>query len=171
MPVALLVAASGCSWFGDDDEPEEIQPNALPSFQEEVSLRVIWSKKIGKGADDRAVRIRPAVMDTRVYAAAADGTVRALTTVAGREIWSKKIRDLYTKEELVDAFSKDLDTITGGVGVGGDLVVLGAASGDLIALNQSDGSLAWRVSASSEILSPPLVDRDHVVAQTIDGKV
>ncbi|MCS5573384.1 MAG: outer membrane protein assembly factor BamB [Pseudomonadales bacterium] len=172
LPVALLVAASGCSWFGsDDDEPEEIQPNPLPSIQEEVSLRVIWSKKIGKGADDRAVRIRPAIMNTRVYAAAADGTVKALTTDTGREIWSKKIRDLYTKEELADAFSKDLDTITGGVGVGGDLVVLGAASGDLIALNQSDGSLAWRVSASSEILSPPLVDRDHVVAQTIDGKV
>ncbi|SVC58691.1 uncharacterized protein METZ01_LOCUS311545, partial [marine metagenome] len=37
MPVALLVAASGCSWFGsEDDEPEEIQPNPLPSIQEEV---------------------------------------------------------------------------------------------------------------------------------------
>ena len=60
---------------------------------------------------------------------------------------------------------------SGGVGVGGDLVVVGAASGELVALNQSDGSLAWRVTASSEILSPPLVDRDRVVAQTIDGKV
>lgn len=169
--LAFLAVATGCSWFGDDDEPEEIQPNPLPAIQEEVTLQVIWSQKIGKGADDRAVKLIPTVFDTRVFAAAPDGTVKALTTDTGREIWSRKIRDLYTKEELADAFSKDVDTITGGVGVGGDLVVVGAASGELVALNQSDGSLAWRVTASSEILSPPLVDRDRVVAQTIDGKV
>lgn len=169
--LAFLAVATGCSWFGDDDEPEEIQPNPLPAIQEEVTLQVIWSQKIGKGADDRAVKLIPTVVDTRVFAAAPDGTVKALTTDTGREIWSRKIRDLYTKEELADAFSKDVDTITGGVGVGGDLVVAGAASGELVALNQSDGSLAWRVTASSEILSPPLVDRDRVVAQTIDGKV
>jgi len=171
LPAALLVAATGCSWFGSDDEPEEIKPNPLPSIQEEVSLRVIWSKKIGKGADDRAVRIRPAIMGKRVYAASADGTVKALMIETGREIWSKKVRDLYTKEELADAFSKDVDTLTGGIGVGGDLVVVGSASGDLIALNQSDGSLAWRVPASSEVLSPPLIGKERVVAQTIDGKV
>ena len=169
--LAFLAVATGCSWFGDDNEPEEIQPNPLPAIQEEVTLQVIWSQKIGKGADDRAVKLIPTVVDTRVFAAAPDGTVKALTTDTGREIWSRKIRDLYTKEELADAFSKDVDTITGGVGVGGDLVVVGAASGELVALNQSDGSLAWRVTASSEILSPPLVDRDRVVAQTIDGKV
>ena len=169
--LAFLAVATGCSWFGDDDEPEEIQPNPLPAIQEEVTLQVIWSQKIGKGADDREVKLIPTVVDTRVFAAAPDGTVKALTTDTGREIWSRKIRDLYTKEELADAFSKDVDTITGGVGVGGDLVVVGAASGELVALNQSDGSLAWRVTASSEILSPPLVDRDRVVAQTIDGKV
>ena len=89
---ALLFVFVGCSWFGaDDDEPEEIEPNPLPSIQEEVSLRVVWNKKIGKGAGDRAVRIRPAVMDTRVYAAAADGSVKALTIANGREIWSKKV--------------------------------------------------------------------------------
>ena len=52
--VTLLFVFVGCSWFGsDDDEPEEIEPNPLPSIQEEVSLRVIWNKKIGKGAEDR----------------------------------------------------------------------------------------------------------------------
>jgi len=169
--VVLMSFTAGCSWFGDDDEPEEIKPNPLPKIQEEVGLRVVWSKKIGKGADDRAVKILPTVVDTRVFAGAPDGTVKALAIDNGREIWSVKIRNFYSKEELANAFSKDLDTITGGVGVGGDLVVLGSASGDLIALNQSDGTLAWRVSASSEILSPPLVNRDRVIAQTIDGKV
>ena len=59
----------------------------------------------------------------------------------------------------------------GGVGVGGDLLVIGTGSGDVVAMNQSDGSLAWKVRASSEVLAPPQVDRDIVVVQTIDGKV
>ena len=88
--LAFLAVATGCSWFGDDDEPEEIQPNPLPAIQEEVTLQVIWSQKIGKGADDRAVKLIPTVVDTRVFAAAPDGTVKALTTDTGREIWSRK---------------------------------------------------------------------------------
>ena len=169
---ALVFVAAGCSWFGsDDDEPQEIEPNPLPSIQEEVELSVVWSSKIGKGAEDRAVRIKPAVMDTRIYGASADGIVKAHTTESGREIWSRKVKSFYSKEEIANAFSKDLDIITGGVGVGGDLVVVGAGSGDLIALNQSDGSLAWRVPTSSEVLSPPLVDQDRVFAQSIDGKI
>ena len=38
-----LVLLSGCSWFGGDDEPEEIQPNPLPTIRAEVTLDTIWS--------------------------------------------------------------------------------------------------------------------------------
>lgn len=169
---AVLTTTVGCSWFGgDDDEPEEIQPNPLPSINQEVRLDVVWSRKIGKGADDRAVKIRPGIAGGRIFAAAADGSVSALTLDDGREIWSTQIKRFYSKEQLADAFSKDLDTITGGVGVGGDLVVIGAASGHVVALNQSDGSLAWRVSSSSEVLAAPQIDDDLVFVQTIDGKL
>ena len=169
--VSLLTTMAGCSWFGGDDEEEEIEPNPLPSIQQEVGVSVVWSRKIGKGADDRAVRIRPAVSGGRIFAAAADGSVSALTTDTGREIWNTQVKNFYSKEELVDAFSKDLDTITGGVGVGGDIVVVGATSGHVVAMNQSDGSLAWRVASSSEVLAAPIVDDDLVFVQTIDGKL
>ena len=167
-----LVVATGCSWFGgDEDEPEEIEPNPLVRINEEIRLAVLWSGTIGKGAEDRAIRLRPAIAGDRVYAAAAGGQVAALQSGNGRLIWRREVTDFYTKEELANAFSKDLDVITGGVGAGGDLVVVGTASGEVIALNQSDGSLAWRVPASSEVLAPPQVGGSLVVVQTIDGKV
>ena len=170
--IVCLSLLGACSWFGgDDDEPEEIKPSPLQDINQEVELREIWGRKIGDGADDRALRIKPAVFGNRVFAAAADGRVMALQTTRGKVIWRQQVKDFYTKEELANAFTKDLDVITGGVGVGGDLVVVGAASGEVIAMNQSDGSLAWRVAASSEVLSAPQVDEDLVIVQTIDGKI
>ncbi|MFT5212125.1 MAG: outer membrane protein assembly factor BamB, partial [Flavobacterium sp.] len=56
-------------------------------------------------------------------------------------------------------------------GVGEDLVLVGSSAGELVAINQSDGSLAWRTIMTSEILSPPQAGKGLVVAQTIDGKV
>lgn len=168
----FLTFVSGCGWFGgDDNAPEEIEPNPLPDIVEEVDLDVLWSRKIGDGAGDRAVRLSPVVVGGRVFAASANGHIKAMTTDSGREIWSVKIEDFYTREEMATGFSKKLDVITGGVGAGGDLIAVGTGSGDLLTLNQSDGSFAWKVPASSEILAPPQIDNDVVVVQTIDGKI
>ena len=106
-----------------------------------------------------------------MFAASADGHIRALTTDTGREIWAVEVKDFYTGEEMANGFSGKLDVITGGVGAGGDLLAVGTGSGDLLALNQSDGSLAWKARASSEVLAPPQIDSDILVAQTIDGKI
>ena len=166
-----VLAMSGCSWFGGDEEPEEIKPNSLERINEEVRLDVLWSHKIGGGSGDRAIRLRPAIIGGRVFAASTDGKIKALTADKGRVIWQKDIKDFYTKEELSFGFSKDLDAITGGVGSGGDLVVVGTGSGEILALNQSDGSLAWKSRVASEVLSQPQIDEDLVVVQSIDGKV
>ena len=170
--IVLSLLLSGCGWFGrDDNEPEEIKPNPLPDINEEVRLNVVWSRKIGGGTDDRAIKLRPAVSGGRIFAASADGNVSALTTDSGREIWTVEVRDLIAEEEWVQGFSKDLDVITGGVGTGGDLVVVGLGSGEVLALNQSDGSFAWRSRTTSEVLAPPQIDGNLVIVQSIDGKV
>ncbi len=166
-----LFAMSGCSWFGGGGKPEDIKPNPLPAINEEVQLDLLWNKKIGGGSGDRAIRLKPGIIGGRVFAASADGNIKALTTDSGRVIWEAEVSDFYTTEELSYGFSKDLDVITGGVGAGGDLIVVGTGSGEILALNQSDGTLAWKSRVASEVLSPPQIDDDLVVVQTIDGKV
>ena len=49
LAMAIFVV-SGCSWFGDENEPVEIKPNPLPKIKPEVSISTVWSKKIGQGA-------------------------------------------------------------------------------------------------------------------------
>lgn len=167
--VALLV--SGCSWFGGDDDVEEIVPTKLVKFESEIEIRPIWDSKLGKGAEDRAIKLIPAVAASRVFAASADGNVVAFQANNGRKIWTVQVRDAYSKKEVRNAFGDGSDIITGGVGIGRDIVVVGTSAGEIVALNQSDGSLAWRARTSSEVLAPPQIDRDLVVAHTIDGKI
>ncbi len=170
LAVLAVVSVTGCSWFGGDDE-EEIQPAKLGRIESEITIQPLWKAGIGKGAEDKAIKLVPAVSGSRVFAASADGHIVALQAGNGRKIWDKKVRSFYSATEGANAFPKGLDVITGGVGVGRDIVVVGTAAGELLAVNQSDGSLAWRSKTTSEVLAPPQVDGNLVVAQTIDGKV
>lgn len=166
----VLVLLSGCSWFGDKEE-EINQPEPLQRFSAELDIVSLWSRKIGGGAEDKAIRLEPAVVGSRIFAASASGIVMALQVGNGRPLWQRQVKDFYVGKELKNAFAEDVDVITGGVGVGGELVLVGTAAGDVVALYQSDGSLAWRSRVSSEVLAPPQVIDDLIVAQTIDGKV
>jgi outer membrane protein assembly factor BamB len=168
----VLLLISGCSWFGGkDDELIEIEPTKLTKINKEVELKPIWSQNLGKGADDNAIKLVPALASSRVFAASADGNIFALQSNNGRKIWEQKVKSFYSDGEVRNAFSKNLDVITGGVGIGSDIIVVGTSAGELVALNQSDGSLAWRTRTSSEVLAPPQVSGDIVVAHTIDGKI
>ena len=166
----LPFVISGCSIFEGDDE-EARKPAELLSISQEVTLEKVWDVNIGRGAEDKAIKLVPAFDGSRIFAASADGTVKALESGTGREIWQVDIKNFYNDAERRNAFSKTADTITGGVGVGEELVLVGSSAGEVVAMNQSDGSLAWRGKATSEVLSPPQANGGLVIAQSIDGKV
>lgn len=165
-----LLVLGGCSWFGGDDE-EVVEPKKLESFESEVELDKLWDRKIGGGAQDTALGTVPAISGSRIFVASPRGTVFALDTSSGDVRWEVDVEDLYSSEERKAMFPDGMDVITGGVGVGGDLAVVGIVGGEIVALNRSDGSVAWRADVTSEVLAPPAVDRDLVVAQSVDGKV
>jgi len=173
-PIAVLLLPfllAGCSWFDIGDEEEVRKPATLTQISTEINLERLWDVRIGKGAADKAIQLVPGYSGSRIFAAAADGTVKALDTGTGREIWSVNIETYYDDEERRNSFTKSADTITGGVGVGEELVLVGSSAGEVVAMNQSDGSLAWRARATSEVLSPPQAFGQLVVAQSIDGKL
>ncbi len=166
----LTLFLAGCSWFSDEDEIVR-EPAVLLPIKEEVQLQKLWDTRIGRGADDKEIKLVPAFTGSRVFAASADGTVKALDSGTGRQIWQLNIKDFYSDEEARNSFSDSTDTITGGVGVGVDLVIVGSGAGEIVAMNQSDGTLAWRAKTTSEVLAPPQARDRLVVAQSIDGRV
>lgn len=150
---------SGCStiggWFSIDDDEDASAPAPLVDIAEEARIKRLWSVGVGDGQGEGYYHLRPALEDGRIYAAGSDGVVVALQAADGDRIWRE-----------------DLDQeISGGVGVGGGMVLLGTSEGQVVALSQDNGSLAWTSQLQGEILAPPQSNGRVVVVQTYNGKL
>lgn len=157
---------SGCSSlkFWEDDAVAEgaeqgvenaTEPKKLQSFEEGIVFKKQWRASVGKGQKPLLARMQPALLDDHVVAADSRGIITAYAKESGDSIWR-------TELQIVP---------TGGVGVGGDLILVGSVDGELFALSAGSGEQLWQAQLSSEILSPPAADQNIVVVQTQDGKL
>ncbi len=178
----LLLAfglAAGCSWFswlpwvGDDDEKAKLEPAKLQKIDAEVRVRKAWSATIGDGLGRKYIRLNPAVLADRVFAADGYGVVEARDRFKGKRIWRVKLdaEDGGFLSALNFFDRRDPSFVTGGVGVAHGMVMVGTTSGIVIAFSASDGSELWRASVGSEVLAPPVGGEDLVFVQTIDGRL
>jgi len=159
--IAILLASTlllaSCSMFGflSRDKDETLEPAALTDHPQEVTLRRLWSTNIGSGQGDKFNRLKPAVAGDRVFAAANNGNVVAVNAENGRQLWRQRLDY----------------PITGGVGYGNGLVVVGSEDAEVIALSADTGEVLWESTVSSEVLSAPATNGRIVVVQTVDGKL
>ncbi|MGA8262104.1 MAG: outer membrane protein assembly factor BamB [Arenicellales bacterium] len=154
--IVLCLSLGGCGAigkiFGKKDEVKPLKPNPLPVIKESVAFKRWWTYDIG---GDKQAGLRPAVDGDMVFIANPDGRVAALDLKSGRLQWRK-----------------DLDMrISGGVGTGMGLVMVGSLNGRVVALNRKDGSEVWRAPVSSEVMAPPEAAGGIVVVRTVDGAV
>lgn len=161
----LVVALSGCStvkgWFaGKDGEAKKAaEPAELVDFEATVRPSKVWSANLGEGERKIGARQAPAVLDGRVFAAAAEDRVAALDLQTGREIWQFR----GNKDEAL--------RLAGGPGAGEGLVVVGSLSGDVIALDAATGGERWRTKVTSEVIVAPLVALGTVYVRSNDGRI
>lgn len=147
----LPAMLAGCAWFSGGEPVQVVSP--LPSLSNPVSGAVVWRRDTGDGSE--LDRLTAASWGGRIFAADEDGIVSAYEATTGGALWSA-----------------DTDTrITGGVGAGDGLALVGTAEGQVIALDSGSGNERWRSDLPSEILAAPAVGNGVVVARTNDGKV
>ena len=148
----LILLLAGCSSLFDSvagGKPKG--PAKLTEFKERAKLEVRWHRDMGDTGNNA---LQPAVMRDAVYAANARGEVFRLERMTGKEVWRAD-----------SGFA-----ISGGVGVGDGLVLVGGIKGDLAAFGE-DGKLRWKTKVSSEILSAPQAVNGIVVVRTGDGRI
>lgn len=146
--LTLALAVVGCS----SSDKKEQAPAELPKFEQEVRLKSQWSRSIGDGQGKTYNLLVPAVDGGQIYAADVSGRVVAMDRLTGKVIWKQ-----------------DLDTdISGAVGAGAGLVLLGTLQGDVIVLDSDNGVELWRAKVNSEILAAPVTNGDIVLVQTQD---
>lgn len=149
LAVLLLAGCSSLFESAAGDKPKE--PAKLAEFNERAKLEIRWRRDMGDAGRNT---LQPAVMRDAVYAANVKGEVLRLERATGKEVWRAD-----------SGFA-----ISGGVGAGDGLVLVGGAKGDLAAFAE-DGKLRWKVKVSSEVLSAPQVSNGIVVVRTGDGRI
>lgn len=142
---------SGCMGAGKSNlEP----PTPLRQFKAGATLKRLWSADIG-ATGDRYNRLALRLAGTHLYTASGNGVVTVLNPENGKTLWRQ-----------------DLDVpVSGAMGYGNDLALLGTREGEVWALNYKTGKPVWRARVSSEVLAAPVASSGVVVVQTVDGGV
>ena len=173
MKRALLVglvsvaALAGCHSF----KKENVQPPTPldKDFKPTAQVTRLWTNRIGDGAGESGLRLRPAFADGVLYAASNDGKIAAYDATSGKTLWSKSSSTKgwfgWGDKKRKDAF------YAGGPAVSGDLLAIGTLDGHVYGINAKDGSPRWEATVSSEVLSAPAVVGNLVVVRTGDGRL
>ncbi len=159
---ALLgaIALSACSSLTDlkDDMSERFfgresneTPSELTEIKNTAQVKVLWSTHLGDSFD---ADFTTASDNGFVYAASANGEIAKLSVADGKQVWR-----INSGEPL-----------SGGVGLGENLLLLGTAKGYVLAYDLS-GKLLWKSKVSSQVLSAPKVDYGVVVVRCGDSRI
>lgn len=159
--VGMLVTLAGCQtvtdtvggwwddWFGSGN-PKEV-PSALVEFKPTAAVSVRARASIGGAGGSVFV---PALSQGAIYVAGYDGKIARLDGEGLQERWR------------VDAGKK----LSGGVGAGDNLVVVGTQKGDVLAFDAT-GKPVWQARASSEIIAPPVIAEGLAIVRSGDSRI
>lgn len=161
--LALLILLGGCAnlsditgahftdLFSGDEDEVEIDEAELTELQTLAPIEPLWQAKL---AESRTAVFLPVYDNGALYAADEKGRLIKLDPETGREIWR------------VDTQSQ----LSGGVGTGGGMILLGTYKGEVLAFDEA-GNALWQSRVPSEVLSPPQTDSGIVVVRTGDSRL
>lgn len=140
----LGVLSGGCGSKGP-------QPAKLVDFKPAVKLTVAWKVNVGEAG--RYI-FTPAPYRDSVFAASNRGDLVRLDAAKGKTLWR-----VDTKAAL-----------SGGVGIGENMVLVGTAKGSVLAYDLQ-GKPLWQSRVSSEVLSAPQASGEFVVVRSGDSRI
>lgn len=156
----LALALSACSSITDlkNDMSERMfgrelaePPEELVEFKATMTPKVMWHTNLGESLE---YDFTPAVEAGMVYAASATGEIAKIDAASGKQVWRINAGE----------------PLSGGVGLGPNLVLVGTPKAYVIAYDQS-GKLLWKSKISSEVLSIPQVTDDLVIVRAGDSRI
>ena len=127
------------------------KPAELPALKSAATLKILWQANTGPA--EKQVFF-PAVSGNVVYATGAAGGVSLFEATSGKPAGR------------VEAGQR----ISGGVGVGAGLVLVGTPRGEVLAFERG-GKALWKAQLSGEVLAPPAAEDGVVVARAGDSRV
>lgn len=155
-----MLLLSACSVIGDvkDNLTDTLfgrvpadAPDPLVEFKSVSASTVLWQAKLSESEDFDFV---PVVEAGYVYAASSKGEIAKFDAVSGKQEWR----------------INSPEVLSGGVGVGGSLVMVGTQKGWIYAYDIA-GKFLWKAKLSSEVLSAPKYFDGLVIARSGDNHI
>lgn len=140
----LGVVLGGCGSKGP-------QPVKLVDFKPSANLAPAWKVNIG---DAGRYIFTPATFGDSVFAASNRGDLLRLNAANGKTLWRVDTRA----------------PLSGGVGVGENMVLVGTSKGSVLAYDL-EGKPLWQSKVSSEVLSAPQAAGEFVVVRSGDSRI
>lgn len=150
-PLAIVFVASlvGCSVFSFFSGPVKPQPAALPAVSGAVSAKQAWTARIGPVTFPLDVN----VSGTTAVMAGNDGTVAAIDTRTGADLWRTNVGA----------------PIAAGVGSDGKVAAVVTQSNIVVVLQ--DGREIWRQKLNAEVYTAPFVGGGRIFVLAADRSI
>lgn len=143
--------------FAKNEDSNAIDPTVLDEeFESSIEVEEVWSKRIGKGAEELYLKMTPIVIGDQLFVSDRYGRLAATNLADGKIAW--EVRDKKVQ-------------YASGPGGGDGMVLIGTGDARVIAREADTGKLRWVAKVSSEVLAPPRAAGGVTVVRTGDGNV
>ena len=155
--LVLLAFVAGCKTISEGYDramgkrPGQPRASELTPIKPTAAPRILWQGSVGSAENNVFF---PVVTGNVVYATGTSGGVAAFEAGSGK---------------LVARFDAG-QRVSGGVGAGMGLVLLGTPRGEVLAFDRQGKSL-WKAQLSSEVLAPAQAQENIVVVRTADSHI
>ncbi len=129
-----------------------LSPEQLAQLAAIPRAQPLWQNGLEESS---AMGFSPVFENGAVYATGMNGHLVRIDPVTGRQLGT-----VNTHRQL-----------SGGVGSGNGLLLVGTLKGEVLAYGDKDGKALWTAQVSTEVLSPPHANNGMVVVRTGDGRI
>ena len=137
-------------WKTDEVDPDE--PKELFSIEDKKDIQIMWN--VSYNGENEIGNFEPAFSSKSIFFADSEGTLSSIDISSGNINWST-----------------ELNFLASGTAAGFGIIVVADVDGNVIALDQKNGSNLWTTNVKGEVLSKSVVDTKIVAVKTGSGEL
>ena len=153
---SLLPSCSSLSslqfWQSEKDEYELDEPRKLENISN--SKKIITNWNISFTGENSLGNFIPSFAGDSIYFADSYGNIKSINPITGSINWKKEVSLLST-----------------GISAGFGILIVADIDGNVIALDQNNGTELWTSNVKGEVLAPAAVDAKFIIVKTGSGEL
>ena len=153
---SLLSSCSSLSslqfWQSEKDEYELDEPRKLENISNNKKIITNWD--ISFAGENSLGNFIPSFAGDSIYFADSSGNIKSINSISGSINWKKEVSLLST-----------------GISAGFGILIVADIDGNVIALDQNNGTELWTSNVKGEVLAPAAVDAKFIIVKTGSGEL